>query len=136
MSLETALSDYSIISRQTIACIAVMTTGRKGRFDTPYGSIEFRHTARPISEILDGTVDVGRPLRLARPRLAEEDLRRIGRNLELVDTEELEKIKEEMGRTNRRASISGNSRVGPKVHMGSTASSESSKRKSYSATSF
>ena len=136
VSLETALGDYSIVFQQTIACITVMTTGRKGRFETPYGSIEFRHAARHISKILDGTVDVGRPLRLARPRLALEDLRRIGRKLELVDTEELEIMEEEMGRTNWQAAISGNSRGGPKVHMGSTASSGSSKRKSYIATSF
>ncbi|MDE0211561.1 MAG: hypothetical protein OXJ64_16975 [Boseongicola sp.] len=34
-SLETALSEYGIISQQTITCVTVMTTGRKGRFDTP-----------------------------------------------------------------------------------------------------
>ncbi len=97
VSLETALSEYSIISQQTIACVTVMTTGRKGRFDTRYGTVSFTHTTRPVREILTHTVDVGRPLRLAYPRLALEDLRRVGRNLDLVDTDELEAIEEEMG---------------------------------------
>ncbi len=39
--------------------------------------------------ILDGTVDVGRPLRLARARTALHDLRRVNRNLHLVDLDEL-----------------------------------------------
>ena len=97
LSLETALGDYSIISQQTIACVTVMTTGRKGRFNTPYGTIAFTHTRRSVGEILDRTADVGRPLRMAHPRLALEDLRRVGRNLDLVDTEELAAIEEEMG---------------------------------------
>ena len=69
----------------------------KGRFNTPYGTIAFTHTRRSVGEILDRTADVGRPLRMAHPRLALEDLRRVGRNLDLVDTEELAAIEEEMG---------------------------------------
>ena len=88
LSLETALGEYGIISQQTVNTITVMTTGRKGRFHTPWGAVSFCHTARAVSEILDGTVDAGRPLRLARPQFAHEDLRRVGRNLELVETEE------------------------------------------------
>ena len=97
LSLESAIGHYSIISQQTIACATVMTTGRKGRFRTPYGTVAFTHTSRSVGEILDRTVDDGRPLRLAHPRLALEDLRRVGRNLNLVDTEELAAIEEEMG---------------------------------------
>lgn len=97
LSLESALGNYSIISQQTIACVTVMTTGRKGRFRTPYGMVAFTHTNRSVSEILDRTVDDGRPLRLAHPRLALEDLRRVGRNLDLVDMDELAAIEEEMG---------------------------------------
>ena len=41
LSLESALGHYSIISQQTIACATVMTTGRKGRFRTPYGTVAF-----------------------------------------------------------------------------------------------
>ena len=97
VSLETALCNYSIISQQTIGNLTVMTTGRKGRFYTPYGAIAFTHTKRSVAEILDRTADVGHPLRMAHPRLAIGDLRRVGRNMDLVDTEELEVIEEEMG---------------------------------------
>ena len=97
--MESALGHYSIISQQTIAYVTVMTTGGKGRFDTPYGTVAFTHTSRSVDEILARTVDTGHPLRLAHPRLALEDLRRVGRNLDLVDTEELPVIEAEMGLT-------------------------------------
>ena len=74
-----------------------MTTGRKGRFRTPWGTIHFTHTERSSEGILDGTVDVGRPLRWAKPRTALEDLRRTRRNLELVDIDLVEEIEQEMG---------------------------------------
>ena len=97
LSLETALGEYSIISQLTYS-ITVMTTGRKGRFRTHWGGIHFTHTKRSRAGILDGTVDLGRPLRLAKPRTALEDLRRTRRNIELVDLdlEELEMIEMEM----------------------------------------
>ena len=98
LSLETALGEYGIISQQTWS-ITVMTTGRKGRFRTPFGTVAFTHTDRSRAEIREGTVGLGRPLRVAKPRMALEDLRRTRRNLELVDldVEELELIEEEMG---------------------------------------
>lgn len=98
VSLETALAAYSIISQQTLDNITVMTTGRKGRFCTPWGCINFTHTARSASEIWEATVDDGRPLRRAKPRTALEDLKRVHRCLELVDLdqEELELIEHEM----------------------------------------
>ncbi len=98
LSLQTALSRYSVISQMTWT-ITVMTTGRKGRFHTPFGTIAFTHTERSAGEIEAGTVDVGQPLRWAKPFTALEDLRRTRRNLELVDIDpdELELIHEEMG---------------------------------------
>ena len=98
LSLETALGEYSIISQQTWS-ITVMTTGRRGRFRTPFGTVAFTHTDRSRAEIRECTVDLGRPLRVAKPRVALEDLRRTRRNLELVDLdiEELELIEKEMG---------------------------------------
>ena len=96
-SLESALAYYRVISQQTIACVTVMTTGRKGHFGKPYGTVSFTHTERSVNEILVRTVDVRHPLRLAHPRLALEDLRRVGRNLDLPDTDDLEEIEKEMG---------------------------------------
>lgn len=99
LSLATALGEYSIISQQTIGAITVMTTGRKGRFRTPWRTIMFTHTVRSRAEIREGTVDLGRPLWVAKPRMALEDLRRTRHNLELVDldVEEMELIEQEMG---------------------------------------
>jgi hypothetical protein len=85
VSLESALSEYGIISQILIDRITLMTTGREGEFRTPYGVIEFVHTSRRPSELREATVLVDRPLRLARPDTALRDLRRVGRNLHLVD---------------------------------------------------
>lgn len=84
LSLESALSEYGVISQIPMR-LTLMTTGRRGEYSTPFGVIEFTHTARPVPEIIDGTVDVGRPLRLATRETALRDLKRVGRNLELVD---------------------------------------------------
>lgn len=84
LSLESALSEYGRISQIPIDRITVMTTGRKGEIKTPYGVIEFTHTSRPVEDILQGSKDVGRPLRLATEEAALRDLRRVGRNLSLV----------------------------------------------------
>lgn len=99
LSLETVLGIYSLISQQTLGNITVMTTGRKGWFSTPWGGIHFTHTTRPADEIRALTVDVGDPIRWAKPRTALQDLRRTRRNLELVDIddEELELVEQEMG---------------------------------------
>jgi len=79
LSLESALSAYGIISQVPLAGITVMTTGRSGIFDIPFGRIEFIHTKRHGGQILDHTRDVGRPLRMATPEAAVRDLRRVGR---------------------------------------------------------
>lgn len=85
VSLESALSEYGAISQIPVDRLTVMTTGRKGVHDTPWGTIEFTHTRRSPEDILDNTRDVGRPLRMATPRAAWRDLKRVGRNTHLVD---------------------------------------------------
>ncbi len=90
LSLESALSEYGAISQIPLDRLTVMTTGRKGEYRTPYGVIEFTHTARPAENILANTVLVPeRPLRLATKAAAWRDLKRVGRNLTLVDREAL-----------------------------------------------
>ena len=86
VSLESALSEYSIIS-QVPFVLTVMTTGREGKVDTRYGTIRFTHTERSGDSILSSTVEIGRPLRLAKPLAAVRDLRRVGRNTQLIDEE-------------------------------------------------
>lgn len=85
VSLESALSEYGAISQIPIDRLTVMTTGRKGEYKTPYGTIEFTHTKRKLRDILNSMKDVGRPLRLANPIAAWRDLKRTGRNTHLVD---------------------------------------------------
>ena len=86
VSLESALSEYGEISQIPIDRLTVMTTGRKGVYETPYGTIEFTHTARPAADILSHVRTVeGRPLRLAGRDAAWRDLKRVGRNVGMVD---------------------------------------------------
>ncbi len=85
LSLESALSEYGVISQIPMDRITVMTTGRKGEYTTPFGTIEFTHTQRMPADIVNNTVLVGRPLRMATQQAAYRDLKRVGRNIHLVD---------------------------------------------------
>ncbi|MEL4398788.1 type IV toxin-antitoxin system AbiEi family antitoxin [Shewanella algae] len=85
VSLESALSEYGAISQIPISYITVMTTGRKGVFKTPYGTIEFTHTQRDDMDILHNTIKIPqRPLRMATEAAALRDLKRVGRNLHML----------------------------------------------------
>lgn len=85
VSNESALSEYGAISQIPVDRLTVMTTGRKGIYHTPYGTIEMTHTHRSVADILANTRQVGRPLRVATSQSAWRDLKRIGRNTHLVD---------------------------------------------------
>ncbi len=85
ISLESILSEYGLISQIPIDRLTVMTTGRKGVYQTPYGTIEFTHTRRSRTNILEHIQSMpGRPLRIATKDTAVRDLKRVGRNLELL----------------------------------------------------
>ena len=90
LSLESALSEYGIISQIPLGRITVMTTGRGGEYHTPFGVIEFTHTKRPLGAILDGMLERGSPLRIAKKETAWRDLKRVGRNTDLADKEALD----------------------------------------------
>ena len=85
VSLESKLSEAGVIS-QIATTLTCMTTGSSGRFETPWGEIEFTHTDRKIdigADVLvqdDGMLD-------ATIRTAVRDLRRVGRSLDLIDEE-------------------------------------------------
>lgn len=90
VSLESMLSEYGVISQIPMDRLTVMTTGRKGEYHTSYGTIEFTHTKRSRIAIIESTYTVeGRPLRLATKEQAWRDLKRVGRNVHLVNQEEL-----------------------------------------------
>src|SRR5438105_3471959 len=101
LSLEFRLSEAGAIS-QVATALTCMTTGSSGRFDTPWGAIEFTHTNRAIAigydvharddGVLAATVD-----------RAARDLRRVGRNTDLIDEESLaEAIAEERSHEQQR----------------------------------
>ena len=103
LSLEYALAEWGSIS-QLPQRWTLMTTGRRGEFHTPAGTLEFTHTKRDPMEILGRTsLDERLGLRLAHPDLALEDLRRTRRNVHLVDMEDHAEIVAEFREANRQA---------------------------------
>ncbi len=91
VSLESILSEYGVISQIPVNRLTVMTTGRSGLHKTPFGTIEFTHTKRPLPELLEHTMEAkGRPLRIATKQAAVRDLVRVGRNVNMIDRSELE----------------------------------------------
>lgn len=98
VSLETKLSEAGAIS-QIPTALTCMTTGFPGRFETPWGAIEFTHTDRKITIGTDLVVQEDGVLE-ATVRTAVRDLRRVGRNLDLIDDQALDDaINEEAGLT-------------------------------------
>ncbi|MGI9280009.1 MAG: type IV toxin-antitoxin system AbiEi family antitoxin [Endozoicomonas sp.] len=89
VSLESALSDYGAISQIPIDRLTIMTTGRKGEYKTPFGTIEFTHTKRTMAQIVNSMLVTGKPLRMATKEAAWRDLKRVGRNTHLVDEQVL-----------------------------------------------
>src|SRR3954452_13177719 len=97
VSLESKLSEAGALS-QIPAALTCMTTGSPGTFETPWGIIEFTHTGREIDFEKDVYRSDDDTLEATVAR-AGRDLRRVGRNLDLVDPETLaEAIAEEESR--------------------------------------
>lgn len=93
VSLESMLSEYGAISQVPVEYLTLMTTGRHGVYKTPYGTIELTHTKCPVSTIIESTHSIeNRPLRIATPQKAWRDLKRVGRNVSLVDVNALEQV--------------------------------------------
>ncbi len=84
LSLESALSEAGWIS-QIPSRLTLMTTGRSQIFNTPYGTIEFVHTMRAEGKLRNELrFDPQRELAVATPSRALRDLKRVGRNLDLI----------------------------------------------------
>ena len=91
VSLESALSEYGLISQIPLDHLTVMTTGRSGTCKTEYGIIEFTHTKRSVENIVDHIQIIpGSPLRVATKATAIRDLKRVVRNLHLLQTENID----------------------------------------------
>jgi predicted transcriptional regulator of viral defense system len=90
VSLESILSEYGLISQIPLDRLTVMTTGREGIYKTTYGVIEFTHTRRSVENILKHIQTIpNRPLRIATQEAAVRDLKRVGRNLHLLQRENI-----------------------------------------------
>ena len=91
VSLESILSEYGVISQIPVNRMTIMTMGKSGLVETPYGTIEFTHTKRKTAAIVKRTLSAkGRPLRIATREAAVRDLLRVGRNVNMIDRSELE----------------------------------------------
>jgi predicted transcriptional regulator of viral defense system len=89
VSRESMLSEYGVISQVPVGRITLMTTGSKGTYKTPYGTIEFAQTKRRPLEIIERTIATqNRPMRVATRAAAVADLRRAGRNVGMMDESE------------------------------------------------
>lgn len=85
VSLESALHEHGWIS-QVPSRLTIMTSGRSYTYETPLGTIEFVHTAtKPARWRARTSFMADRRIHVASPELALEDLRRLRRNLDLVD---------------------------------------------------
>lgn len=85
VSLESILSEHGRISQIPMRRITIMTTGTGGEYHTPYGTIEFTRTKRGRAALVARTLYVtDRPLRIATEQAAIEDLRRVGRNVNML----------------------------------------------------
>lgn len=82
-SLESAASAWGIVPQTPLGAITVMTTGRSGRFDTPFGPVEFVHTDAPVEEILANTVTRDDFIPIATRAYTVHGLRRCGRTTQL-----------------------------------------------------
>jgi len=88
-SLETVLSEHGVISQMLLDRITVMTTGRAGTFKTPWGVIEYTHTSRNVLNFWQELRTGIQGLKEATVEIAWRDLKRVGRNVNMVDQEEL-----------------------------------------------
>ncbi|XOV80358.1 MAG: type IV toxin-antitoxin system AbiEi family antitoxin [Aestuariibacter sp.] len=86
VSLESQLSHLGRISQVIMHRLTVMTTGRSGSVETPFGTIEFTHTSRNLSSLVDSLYfdeDVG--IFRAQEHKAVADLKRVGRNMHMLE---------------------------------------------------
>lgn len=86
LSLESQLSHLGIISQVAMNHLTVMTTGRSGTLTSLYGVIEFIHTKIPVEQLKTEVywdADIG--IFRAQEHKAIQDLKRVGRNLHMLD---------------------------------------------------
>lgn len=86
ISLESQLSHTGDISQIPMDRLTIMTTGRKGVFETPYGVIEFTHTQKPLRQLEEGVYfDVDIKMFRANTERAVADLKACRRNTHMLE---------------------------------------------------
>lgn len=86
ISLESQLSHTGDISQVVMGRVTVVTKGRSGSFDTPYGVIEFTHTKKPVEQIVPNLYyDPDIKMYRAFKEQALVDLKHCRRNLHMLD---------------------------------------------------
>lgn len=90
LSLETVLSEAGIISQMPMITTVMSTGPSVERLKTPFGDIEFVRTTRANIRAEPDIQMSPRGIPVASVALAWRDLKRVGRNIDLVDTSELE----------------------------------------------
>lgn len=86
ISLESQLSYTGDISQIIMGRVTVVTKGRSGSFDTPYGVIEFTHTKKPIDQIAPNLYyDPEIKMYRAKTEQAIADLKHCRRNLHMLE---------------------------------------------------
>ena len=91
VSLESVLSAHGIIS-QIPFIITMTSTGSSGRYDTEVGSVEFVRTRKNIKLLSSHLIDFGDGLIYADANLAYQELKKLNRNMHLIDDESLKEI--------------------------------------------
>ena len=89
VSMETVLSQAGVISQQMFGYLTVMTTGSRKVINATFGTVEFTHTKRSLIELSNYRVPSGHKIPWADVATAYRDLKRVGRNLELIDIDSL-----------------------------------------------
>ena len=86
ISLESQLSHTGDISQLVMGRVTVITKGRSGVFETPYGVIEFTHTKKPIEQIAPSLYyDPDIKMYRANTKQARADLKHCKRNLHMLE---------------------------------------------------
>lgn len=88
VSLESELSRLGLISQVQFGWLTLMTKGRSGTHKTKYGTVEFIHTKRSLENLKDKVYyDIQTGIFRATPEQAITDLKRVGRNLDMLELE-------------------------------------------------
>lgn len=86
ISLESQLSHTGDISQVVMGRVTIVTKGRSGRFETPYGVIEFTHTKKPIKHVAPNLYyDPDIKMYRANTEQAIADLKHCQRNLHMLE---------------------------------------------------